>query len=525
MFDQKNQEDLSEERAQTWVEQLKDEGFFGTGSDAGPPNKPSDDAVSSNDGSDNNDHTEDDDEDHDDSKPEDKPDGPSDPGSDSETPTEARACIFFGTQGGNTEKAAEYLTAATGIGAIDIQDGDSLTEEFSDCDSILVGTPTYNTGAADHRSDTGWDDWMYEALPSIDISGKKVAVFCTGDQDTYSANYCDAAGELYDQFSNAGCSMLGFTSTAGYSNTKSKAERDGQFIGQMFDQDNQKSKSEERANTWVEQLRGEGFFDIGTPANSAADASVGIFFGTLGGNTEKAAEYLTAATGIGAIDIEAGDSFTEDFSNYDSIMVGTPTYNTGAADHRSDTRWDDWMYDVLPTIDMKGKNVAVFCTGDQDTYSANYCDAAGELYDQFSNAGCNMVGFTSTAGYSNTKSKAERNGQFIGQMFDEDNQKAKSEERANAWVEQLRDEGFFEVGGTPKPGDDKGGDRGDSNEESGGGLTGTALVVVIVVCILVPILLLGMYSHHNRIRFEKRAAQLLEEDRGTPYTQLLPEPI
>ena len=41
--------------------------------------------------------------------------------------------------------------------------------------------------------------------------------------------------------------MFGFTSTDGYTYTKSKAEHDGQFIGQIFDQKNQEDLSENRA--------------------------------------------------------------------------------------------------------------------------------------------------------------------------------------------------------------------------------------------------------------------------------------
>ena len=55
------------------------------------------------------------------------------------------------------------------------------------------------------------------------------------------------AGELYDKFEEAGCNLMGFTSTDGYSYTNSKAERDGQFIGQMFDQKSQADLTEERA--------------------------------------------------------------------------------------------------------------------------------------------------------------------------------------------------------------------------------------------------------------------------------------
>ncbi len=54
-----------------------------------------------------------------------------------------------------------------------------------------------------------------------------------------------------------------------------------------------------------------------------------------------------------------------------------------------------------------------------------------------------MCGSTSTDGYDHQASKAERDGKFIGLMCDEDNQYDMSEDRAKAWVEQLKGEGFF----------------------------------------------------------------------------------
>ena len=52
--------------------------------------------------------------------------------------------------------------------------------------------------------------------------------------------------------------MFGFTSTDGYSYTKSKAEHNGQFIGQMFDQKNQADLSEGRAVSTIEMYSREG---------------------------------------------------------------------------------------------------------------------------------------------------------------------------------------------------------------------------------------------------------------------------
>lgn len=53
---------------------------------------------------------------------------------------------------------------------------------------------------------------------------------------------------------------MGYTPTEGYNHVESKAERDGKFIGLMFDEDNQYDLSKERAKNWVAQLKEEGFF-------------------------------------------------------------------------------------------------------------------------------------------------------------------------------------------------------------------------------------------------------------------------
>jgi len=176
----------------------------------------------------------------------------------------AGPCIYYASWHGRTEAGANFLSAATGTEAVNIQadgrESPPLVEDFHACNSIMVGTPTYNTSSVNYRSETNWDAWLYEVLPTLDISGKNVAVFCSGDQDHYDEYYCDAAGELYDRFAERGCNMFGFTSTDGYFYTNSKAVRNGQFIGQMFDEKNQADLSEERANNWVEQLVDEGFF-------------------------------------------------------------------------------------------------------------------------------------------------------------------------------------------------------------------------------------------------------------------------
>ncbi|GMH48339.1 hypothetical protein TrVE_jg9370 [Triparma verrucosa] len=171
--------------------------------------------------------------------------------------------VFYSTMTGNTETCGGHIVEAlkgAGVDASDLTDiGDA--DGVDGYDSLIVGAPTWHTGADSERSGTAWDEWLYNTLPSLDLSGKKVAVFGCGDQEGYADNYCDAAGELYDQFKAAGATLVGLTSTEGYNHVESKAEIEaGKFCGQMFDEDNQYEESEGRAKNWVDQLKGEGMF-------------------------------------------------------------------------------------------------------------------------------------------------------------------------------------------------------------------------------------------------------------------------
>ena len=170
--------------------------------------------------------------------------------------------------------------------------------------------------------------------------------------------------------------------------------------------------------------------------------AVGIYYDSSTGNTETCAGYIGKAAGVSPNWI--GDSKPEELKNNDALIVGAPTWHTGADTERSGTQWDTWLYKTLPNVDLKNKKVAIFGCGDQQSYSDYYCDAAGELYDCFVKAGCKVYGMTSTDGYDHQASKAEvESGKFCGLMFDEDNQYDLSEERAKNWVQQLTKEGFF----------------------------------------------------------------------------------
>jgi len=175
------------------------------------------------------------------------------------------------------------------------------------------------------------------------------------------------------------------------------------------------------------------------PTSTALNA-VGIYYSTSTGNTEACAEALQEASGIEPTEIS--DAEDDAVAGADGLIFGAPTWNTGADDYRSGTALDDWLYDNLPNIDLKDKPVAIFGCGDQASYGDNYCDSAGELYDLFTAAGAKVFGMTSQEGYDHVESKAVRDDKFVGMMFDQDNQDDMTEDRAAAWVAQLKEEGF-----------------------------------------------------------------------------------
>merc|ERR1719182_774305 len=164
--------------------------------------------------------------------------------------------LLYSTTTGNTETVAGYIAEATGLEAVDIGDLDGAA--VAGYDGIIIGAPTWHTGADTERSGTAWDDFLYGDLTSLDLAGKKVAVFGVGDQAGYGDNFCDAMDEIASCFKAQGAEIVGSWSTDGYDFVESKSAADGKFVGMACDEDNQPEMSEERVAAWVSQIKGEG---------------------------------------------------------------------------------------------------------------------------------------------------------------------------------------------------------------------------------------------------------------------------
>merc|ERR1712039_95233 len=116
----------------------------------------------------------------------------------------------------------------------------------------------WHTGADTERTGTAWDEFLYGDLTSMDLKGKKVAIFGLGDQEGYGDNFCDAMDELKSCFEGQGAEVIGAVSPDGYNHNESKSIAGENFVGLPCDEDNEPDMSEDRVKAWVAQLKSEG---------------------------------------------------------------------------------------------------------------------------------------------------------------------------------------------------------------------------------------------------------------------------
>ena len=158
--------------------------------------------------------------------------------------------IFYGSSTGNTKDVSVKLQAALGGDLHNITDVDA--ESISSYKYVVLATSTW--GAGDLQDD--WEDF-FPNLDDVDFSGKKVAIMGLGDQENYGDDFVDGMAVLAEKVEELGGSIVGYTSTDGYSYDYSKAEKDGQFIGLAIDEDNQSDQTDGRIKAWVADLQKE----------------------------------------------------------------------------------------------------------------------------------------------------------------------------------------------------------------------------------------------------------------------------
>lgn len=161
------------------------------------------------------------------------------------------AAIFYASSTGNTENVATSIAKQLNdLPTFDL----ASTEigELNNYEKLILGVSTWGEGELQDDWDETWSEFC-----ELDFSGKTVALFGLGDQESYSDEFVDALGILYEQISQSGANVIGFTSTNGYEHDESKAQIDDQFVGLVIDEDNQDDLTDERVEQWTSQIKSE----------------------------------------------------------------------------------------------------------------------------------------------------------------------------------------------------------------------------------------------------------------------------
>lgn len=165
----------------------------------------------------------------------------------------AKIGLFYGTQTGNTESAAEEIQKIFGSELVDLHDvANAEASDLVGYDCLIIGCSTWNIG----ELQADWEG-LFPELDDVDFSGKKVAYFGCGDQVGYADNFLDAIGILEEKITERGGKTVVYWSTEGYDFDESKAVRNGKFVGLALDDTNQSQLTEQRLKKWVTLLRAE----------------------------------------------------------------------------------------------------------------------------------------------------------------------------------------------------------------------------------------------------------------------------
>ena len=171
-------------------------------------------------------------------------------------------------------------------------------------------------------------------------------------------------------------------------------------------------------------------------------ANIGIFFGSDTGKTRKIAKMIQQKLGdVAAAPVNINRTTLEAFLAYPVLVLGTPTLGDGQlpglnAGCESES-WGEFI-DQLAGASLSGKIVALFGLGDQQGYPDNFVSGLRTLYDAVISGGAQVVGAWPNEGYDFSASSALEAGEFVGLVLDQDNQYDLTEERVEAWLEQIK---------------------------------------------------------------------------------------
>lgn len=164
--------------------------------------------------------------------------------------------LFYGSTTCYTEIAAEKIqqqfTDELTIELFNIKE--TPLQECLNFDLLIFGISTWDYGEIQEDWESHWSE-----IADLDLSNKVIALFGMGDQIGYTDWFQDALGMLHQQVIAQGAYCIGFWPNQGYEFSASKAltPDETEFVGLALDEDNQYDLSDQRIETWCQQVKSE----------------------------------------------------------------------------------------------------------------------------------------------------------------------------------------------------------------------------------------------------------------------------
>ena len=159
--------------------------------------------------------------------------------------------LIYSFNTSNSSMIAEKIKSEIGENKVDVVNAEELDEDtFLSFDSYILSAPTWFDGELPNY----WDEFV-PALEEMDLSSKKAAIFGAGNQVDYPENFVDAIGLLGKLLESRGATIVGETSTDGYTFESSAAVRNGKFMGLALDIENQSELIDDRIKKWVKDIK------------------------------------------------------------------------------------------------------------------------------------------------------------------------------------------------------------------------------------------------------------------------------
>ena len=160
-----------------------------------------------------------------------------------------KIALIYAANSDKTALVAKMIQKELGDAVEVVSVENAWQNDFEAYDYLIVGASTWFDG----ELPTYWDELLPE-LRTLQLKGKKVAIFGLGDQAKYPDNFVDGMGILADVFEEDGATLVGFTSTEGYKFNKSRALRGNQWCGLVIDLDNQAELTDKRVKEWCKEI-------------------------------------------------------------------------------------------------------------------------------------------------------------------------------------------------------------------------------------------------------------------------------